>query len=101
MSDLRMVCGASMVIGGALGTVGPCMLRVHHDGPIHQDNTGAQWAAPPEPSPCGSRHQVLTFEVRVLPAPASDHAADITVRCADCGTATHRWTAVPTQLTYY
>ncbi len=35
-------CGASMyALGG--DPVGPCILRASHDGPVHQDATGAKW----------------------------------------------------------
>lgn len=37
----RATCDASLV--GSAGDMGPCILRHHHDGPIHQDTHGATW----------------------------------------------------------
>lgn len=34
-------CDASTTTG--LGAVGPCVLRLGHDGPIHEDRAGARW----------------------------------------------------------
>lgn len=40
------LCSASSY--GALGgTVGPCVLRYLHDGPVHQDAEGASWTQRP------------------------------------------------------
>lgn len=40
---LRVTCDASTQgIGGAL--LGPCILRDEHEGPVHQDVTGARWS---------------------------------------------------------
>ncbi|MEV8245015.1 hypothetical protein AB0R01_14735 [Streptomyces rochei] len=36
-------CDASMRT--EFGTVGPCILRPQHDGPVHRDATGTTWAA--------------------------------------------------------
>jgi hypothetical protein len=38
------MCGASMVVGGAVGTVGPCLLRHGHDGPVHQGAGSVRWS---------------------------------------------------------
>lgn len=37
-------CDASMADGTNL--FGPCILRHHHDGPVHKDATGTRWALP-------------------------------------------------------
>ncbi|MFE9099891.1 hypothetical protein [Actinomadura geliboluensis] len=41
-------CGASARTGVGRPTpfIGPCVLRAHHDGPVHQDADGAQWTDP-------------------------------------------------------
>lgn len=36
-------CDAS-IIGATGALLGPCVLRHRHDGPVHQDATGARWA---------------------------------------------------------
>ena len=37
-----LACHASADIG-VTGSLGPCVLRFRHDGPVHEDATGARW----------------------------------------------------------
>jgi hypothetical protein len=41
------LCGASTRLPiGPMGFTGPCVLRVGHDGPVHQDADGVSWTGP-------------------------------------------------------
>jgi hypothetical protein len=44
VNDLSHLCGASKRHPGT--TVGPCLLRVDHPGPVHLDADGVMWTDP-------------------------------------------------------
>jgi hypothetical protein len=45
MDDLTKTCGASTTALAVpqVGALGPCVLRMDHDGPVHQAADGSQW----------------------------------------------------------
>ncbi|MFF8034893.1 hypothetical protein [Streptomyces sp. NPDC016626] len=45
----RTTCDASA--SGLTGSLGPCILRARHDGPVHQDAHGATWWTHRTPTP--------------------------------------------------
>lgn len=82
--DLMGLCGVStpgLVAGRHLG---PCILRSGHDGPMHQDGEGVQWAGSPGllPEPTGDLRERLADALRAAAHQCDDHC--------DCRTGDHR-----------